>query len=55
VASGVRDVFIFPLPTGIDGIFVVRVLVTGLAASSGALDRFSVSALVSLLQAQAAE
>ena len=54
-ANGNHDVFIFPLPSGIDGIFVVRVLVTGLAASSGALDNFSVSALASLLQAQAAE
>jgi ribosomal protein S12 methylthiotransferase accessory factor len=54
-ASGGHDVFIFPLPTGIDGIFVVRVLVTGLAASSGALDNFSVSALASLLKAQALE
>lgn len=55
MASGVRDVLIFPLPTGIDGIVVVRVLVPGLAASSGALDHFSVSALASLLDAEAAE
>lgn len=48
--AGVDDIYIFNLESGVPGISVVRVLASGLAAAGGGLNRFSASALDSLLK-----
>jgi ribosomal protein S12 methylthiotransferase accessory factor len=49
IERGAEDVLLFPLASGVEGIHVVRVLVPGLAAASGAMDEFSLSSLSSFL------
>jgi len=48
--AGVDDIYIFSLDSGVSGISVVRVIASGLAAAGGGLNRFSASALDSLLK-----
>lgn len=45
IERGVEDIYVFPLPTGVDGVVVVRVLVPGLSVASTGLQIFSANAL----------
>lgn len=50
LASGVEDIYIFPLESGEPGIKVARVLASGLSSPAGSISRFSVSALNTFME-----